>query len=157
MMKKNIFLVAIMAFVGMANAQMVKPSELVANYSSYNGKNIAVSNFTGTIRGTGAVSVSSTVVKPNVKNVNEPASTAPGASTGNNTIAAPKAQFCKILKGFKILDFTATGSQNCGCFYIPNGMVTKFQEIKKSGAKMMVRISVESKAKVNFVTGVDSQ
>ncbi len=145
-MKKNIFLVAIMAFVGMANAQMVKPTELVSNYASYDGKNIAVSNFTGTV-----------ITKPNTKNVNEPASNSLGAITGNIASSVPKTPFCKTLKGFKIVEFTATGSQNCGCFYIPSNMVTKFQDIKKSGAKMMVRVSIDSKSKVNKITGLDSQ
>jgi uncharacterized protein YggU (UPF0235/DUF167 family) len=36
-------------------------------------------------------------------------------------------------------------------------MVTKFQDIKKSGAKMMVRVSIDSKSKVNKITGLDSQ
>jgi len=155
-MKKNIFLVAIMAFVGMANAQMVKPTELVANYSSYNGQTISVGDFKGSVRGTGAVSVESTVVKPNSKNVNAPTTTVPGTNASNNTIAAPKTQFCKILKGYKIVDFTASGSQNCGCFYIPTNMVTKFEEIKKAGAKMLVILEVDSKSKVNKITGVDS-
>jgi hypothetical protein len=156
-MKKKIFLVAIMAFVGMANAQMVKPTELVANYSSYNGQTISVADFAGSIRGTGAVSVSSTPVKPNTTNVlNAPAGTAPTTIKGSNTLPASKVKFCKILKGYKIVDFTASGSENCGCFYIPTNMVTKFQEIKKSGAKMMVLLEVESKTKVNKITGVDS-
>jgi hypothetical protein len=153
-MKKNIFLVAIMAFVGMANAQMVKPTELVSNYSSFNGKNIAVSDFTGSIRGVGAQSVSSTPVKPaNTSTVlNAPASSAPGTSTST----APQLQFCKVIKGYKIVDFTANGAESCGCFYIPTNMVTKFQDIQKLGAKMMVRVSVDSKTKVNKITGVDS-
>ena len=156
-MKKNIFLVAIMAFVGMANAQMVKPTELVANYSSFNGKTISVSDFTGSIRGVGAVSVSSSPVNPGKPNttITAPASTAPGASSGNTTSTAPKPQYCKILKGYKIVDFAATGSENCGCFYIPTNMVTKFQDVQKLG-KMMVRVSVDSKTKVNTITGVDS-
>lgn len=156
-MKKNIFLVAMMAFVGMASAQMVKPTELVSNYSSFNGQTISVSNFTGSIRGTGAVSVSSTPVKPTKTNVlTAPASTAPGSSTGNNTSTAPKVQFCKILKGYKIVDFTANGAENCGCFYIPTEMVSKFQDIQKLGSNMMVRVAVDSKTKVNKITGVDS-
>ena len=157
-MKKNIFLVAILAFVGMANAQMVKPIELVANYSSFNGQTISVSDFTGSIRGIGAVVVSSTPVKPgNPAAINAPVgTTAPSGSAGVNTSNVPKTQFCKILKGYKIVDFTANGSENCGCFYIPTNMVTKFQDIQKLGAKLMVRVSVDSKSKINKITGVDS-
>jgi len=153
-MKKNIFLVAIMAFVGMANAQMVKPTELVSNYSSFNGQTISVSDFTGSIRGVGAVAVSSSPVKPgNPAAINGPVGTsAPGVSPSR----APQLQFCKILKGYKIVDFTANGSESCGCFYIPTAMVTKFQDIQKLGGKMMVRVSVDSKSKVNKITGVDS-
>jgi len=154
-MKKNIFLVAIMAFVGFANAQMVKPTELVANYSSFNGQTISVADFTGSIRGMGAISVDATPVKLNTTNVlNGPSSTAP--TKGSNTLPSSKAKFCKILKGYKIVDFTASGSENCGCFYIPTNMVTKFQDIQKLGAKLMVRVSVDSKYKVNKITGVDS-
>jgi hypothetical protein len=154
-MKKNIFLVAIMAFVGFANAQMVKPTELVANYSSFNGQTISVADFTGSIRGMGAISVDATPVKLNTTNVlNGPSSTAP--TKGSNTLPSSKAKFCKILKGYKIVDFTASGSENCGCFYIPTNMVTKFQDIQKLGAKLMVRVSVDSKSKVNKITGVDS-
>jgi hypothetical protein len=143
-MKKNIFLVAIMAFVGMANAQMVKPTELVANYSSFNGKTISVSDFKGSIRDLGAVSIG----KPSV------VLTTPGAK-GSITSGVPKVQFCKIIKGYKIVDFTATGSENCGCFYISTNMVAKFQETQKLG-KVMVRVTVDSKSKVNKITGVDS-
>ncbi len=156
-MKKNIFLVAIMAIVGMANAQMVKPTELVANYSSFNGKTISVSDFTGSIRGVGAVSVNSVPVNPGKTTaLTVPLSTAPVASGGNSSSTAPKVQFCKIIKGFKIVDFAASGSENCGCFYIPTNMVTKFQDVQKLGAKMMVRVLVDSKSKVNTITGVDT-
>ena len=143
-MKKNIFLVAILAFVGMANAQMVKPTELVANYSSFNGKTISVSDFKGSIREIGAVSNG----KPSV------VLTTPGTK-GSITSGAPKVQFCKIIKGYKIVDFTAIGSENCGCFYISTNMVAKFQETQKLG-KVMVRVTVDSKSKVNKITGVDS-
>jgi hypothetical protein len=157
-MKKNIFLVAIMAFVGMANAQMVKPTELVSTYSSFDGQNIAVSDFTGSIRGLGAVSANSAPVNPVIPTTAStiPLNTASGASTGNTTSTAPKVRFCKILKGYKIVDFTATGSESCGCFYIPTNMVTKFQDIQKMGAKMMVRVDVNAKSKVNKITGLDS-
>ncbi len=144
-----------MAFVGFANAQMVKPTELVANYSSFNGQTISVADFTGSIRGMGAISVDATPVKLNTTNVlNGPSSKAP--TKGSNTLPSSKAKFCKILKGYKIVDFTASGSENCGCFYIPTNMVTKFQDIQKLGAKLMVRVSVDSKYKVNKITGVDS-
>jgi hypothetical protein len=157
-MKKNIFLVAVMAFVGFANAQMVKPTELVSNYTSFNGKTISVSDFTGSIRGTQAVAVSSSPVKPgNPAAINGPVgTTAPSGSAGVNTSNAPKTQFCKILKGYKIVDFAANGSESCGCFYIPTAMVTKFQDIQKLGGKMMVRVSVDATSKVNKITGVDS-
>jgi hypothetical protein len=153
-MKKNIFLVAIMAFVGIANAQMVKPTELVSKYSSFNGQNIAVSDFKGSIRGTGAVSANSTVVDP-TKGTTAPGSTAPGG-TGSTPSNVKKAQFCKILNGYKIVDFTANSSESCGCFYIPTNMVAKFQDIQKMGAKMMVRVDVDAKTKVNKITGLDS-
>jgi len=155
-MKKNILLVAIMAFVGMSNAQMVKPTELVANYSSFNGKTISVSDFTGSIRGSvGTISANTAPVNPGQTTVlTAPSSKAPGVSVTTKSVA-PSEQFCKILKGYKIVDFKATGSANCGCFYIPSNMVTKFEETQKLG-KIMVRITVDSKAKVNKITGVDS-
>ena len=153
-MKINIFLVAIMAFVGMANAQMVKPTELVSKYSSFNGQNIAVSDFKGSIRGTGAVSVNSTAVNP--VRVAAPGTTAPGVNTGNDPSRVNQVQFCKIIKDYKIVDFTANGAASCGCFYLPTNMVAKFQDIQKMGAKMMVRVDVDSKSKVNKITGIDS-
>ena len=158
-MKKNIFLVAIMAFVGMANAQMVKPTELVSKYSSFNGQNIAVSDFKGSIRGTGAVSVNSTAVNPvrvAAPGTTAPGTTAPGVNTGNDPSRVNQVQFCKIIKGYKIVDFTANGAASCGCFYLPTKMVAKFQDIQKMGAKMMVRVDVDSKSKVNKITGIDS-
>ena len=158
-MKKNIFLVAIMAFVGMANAQMVKPTELVSKYSSFNGQNIAVSDFKGSIRGTGAVSVNSTAVNPvrvAAPGTTAPGTTAPGVNTGNDPSRVNQVQFCKIIKDYKIVDFTANGAASCGCFYLPTNMVAKFQDIQKMGAKMMVRVDVDSKSKVNKITGIDS-
>jgi hypothetical protein len=35
-------------------------------------------------------------------------------------------------------------------------MVAKFQDIQKMGAKMMVRVDVDAKTKVNKITGLDS-
>ena len=91
-----------MAFVGFANAQMVKPTELVANYSSFNGQTISVADFTGSIRGMGAISVDATPVKLNTTNVlNGPSSKSP--TKGSNTLPSSKAKFCKILKGYKIV------------------------------------------------------
>ena len=148
-----------MAFVGMANAQMVKPTELVSKYSSFNGQNIAVSDFKGSIRGTGAVSVNSTAVNPvrvAAPGTTAPGTTAPGVNTGNDPSRVNQVQFCKIIKGYKIVDFTANGAASCGCFYLPTNMVAKFQDIQKMGAKMMVRVDVDSKSKVNKITGIDS-
>lgn len=155
-MKKNIILFALVSLVGLSKAQMVKPTELVSKYASYDGLTISISGFNGSIRGTGPVSVNTTSsglpTKQNVT-INTPASSAP---TTKPSTPVSKTPFCKTLKGYSIVDFSATGSENCGCFYLPTNLVSQFKEVQKSGSKMMIKVSVDAQTKINKITGVDA-
>ncbi len=175
-MKKITLFSAVLSIVGFVSAQSVSSSDFVANVAKYNGTTVTITDVSGSIRSNSvnAISTTSTVSKGpsagSIKNGPKAQAASPVNSNANNapttgSTSAPKTTVnqsstnsnCSSPKGYKVVEFTFQKSKSVGCFLIPTNLVDLFNEVKASGKKMNVFVTVDTNTKLHKIKSIVAQ
>ena len=150
-MKKIAFLVLALIGMKVASAQMVTTSDFSKNYSTYNGQVVTIKEVSGTVKP--KINVVNPTTNPGVSAKIGSTSASSSPNPSGSTSTAPT---CKTISGYQVVDFTFNTNSSCGCFYIPVDKVARFNEIKATGAKVLINVEVDTKNKINKIKGMDA-
>lgn len=178
-MKKITLFSMVLSIAGFVSAQSVTSSDFVNNIAKYNGTTVTIADVTGSIKASGLASTvttgstkAPTSTEGSIKNgptakaaspTNSNATQSP--STGSTTTTTPKNTVnqttsnteCIAPIGYKLVEFTFTGASSVGCYLIPSNLVKLFNEVKKSGKKMNVVLTVDTTTKLHKIKSVLQQ
>lgn len=181
-MKKMTLLSAVLSIAGFVSAQSVSSSDFVTNFAKYNGTTVTIADVTGSIKASG---LSSTTISGSTKAptstggsiqggptakaaspTNSNATQSPASSnstttaktTVNQTGSNTSSSNCSSAPtGYKLVEFTFNSAGTVGCFLLPTNLVSLFNDVKKSGKKMNIVVTVDSSTKMHKIKSVLQQ
>lgn len=178
-MKKITLFSMVLSIAGFVSAQSVTSSDFVTNIAKYNGTTVTITDVVGTIKVSGLANTATTgstkapsstqgsikngptakAASPTNSNATQSPSTGsttttPAKNTVNQTTASTG---CTAPSGYKLVDFTFTGASSVGCYLIPSNLVKLFNEVKKSGKKMNVVLTVDTTTKLHKIKSILQQ
>lgn len=178
-MKKITLFSMVLSIAGFVSAQSVSSSDFVTNIAKYNGTTVTIADVTGTIKVSGLANTATTgstkapsgtdgsikngptakAASPINSSANQTPSTSNGSTTtAKNTVNQTSANTgCVAPSGYKLVDFTFTGASSVGCYLIPSNLVKLFNEVKKSGKKMNVVLTIDTTTKLHKIKSVLQQ
>ncbi len=176
-MKKITLFSMVLSIAGFVSAQSVSSSDFVTNIAKYNGTTVTIAGVTGTIKTSTTTSTTATgsskapssvggsisggptakAASPINSSANQAPSTSTPTTTAKNTVNQNTSSGCNAITGYKLVDFTFAGASSVGCYLIPSNLVKLFNEVKKSGKKMNVVLTVDTTTKLHKIKSILQQ
>lgn len=176
-MKKITLFSMVLSIAGFVSAQSVSSSDFVTNIAKYNGTTVTIAGVTGTIKTSTTTSTTATgsskapssvggsisggptakAASPINSSANQAPSTSTPTTTAKNTVNQNTSGGCNAITGYKLVDFTFAGASSVGCYLIPSNLVKLFNEVKKSGKKMNVVLTIDTTTKLHKIKSVLQQ
>jgi hypothetical protein len=177
-MKKITLFSMVLSIAGFVSAQSVSPSDFVTNIANYNGTTVTISGVTGSIKTTTTTNTAATgsskapasvggsisggptakAASPINSSANQtPSSSTPTTTTAKTTVNQNTSGGCNAITGYKLVNFTFAGASSVGCFLLPSNLVSLFNQVKASGKKMNVVVTVDTTTKLHKIKSILQQ